>query len=242
MLIEEKKVVWTMIRLIAFDLDNTLAGLGEGICPENLERLKKIESKGVMIAVCSGKPVDYLCGFMRQAGLKDAVLVGENGAVIQFGVGLPPDRFYILPYSEAAKESLAFIKNNISGLFPHIWFQPNLTGVTPFPENAEEFEGISGFLGKHKQEFTDVEVYRHIDSFDIVPKGIDKKKGLEYLVELTGILPKETVAVGDGVNDYPMFEFAGYSVEINLKDITKADSNFGTVTEALDHLLSLLQQ
>lgn len=231
-----------MIRLIAFDLDNTLADLGEGIRPENLEQLKKIESTGVTLAVCSGKPADYLCGFMRQAGFKDAVLVGENGAVIQFGVGLPPDRFYVLPYSEEAKESLVFIKNKISELFPHIWFQPNLTGVTPFPVNEEEFEEISEFLEQYKQRIKDVEVYRHIDSFDIVPKGVDKKKGLEYLGELTGILPEETVAVGDGVNDYPMFEYVGHSVGINLKDSTRAENNFGTVTEALDYLLSFVQK
>ena len=86
------------LRLAVFDLDGTLAPLGRGICPEDLQALRRLEARGVRIAVCSGKPTYYLCGFLRQAELRDPILVGENGAVIQMGVDLPPRAFYRLPY------------------------------------------------------------------------------------------------------------------------------------------------
>lgn len=82
-----------MYKLIVFDLDGTLAPHGKGMLPENLEKLKALEQKNVRIAICSGKPTYYLCGFMRQIGLEKPILVGENGAVIQFGVALPPRDF-----------------------------------------------------------------------------------------------------------------------------------------------------
>ena len=143
-----------MIRLMVFDLDNTLAELGKGIVGEDLILLKKIENLGVDIAVCSGKPTYYLCGFMRQVGLKRPILVGENGAVIQFGVDLPPREFYVLPYSEDAKNTLSFLKKKIEEVLPDIWFQPNLAGVTPFPATKEEFDTITKCLEEEKESET----------------------------------------------------------------------------------------
>ena len=100
-----------MIKLVVFDLDGTLAELGQGVTPENLALLKKLEATGVRIAICSGKPTYYLCGFMRQLGLRAPILVGENGAVIQLGVDLPPKEYYVAPYSSGAKRSLRLIRD-----------------------------------------------------------------------------------------------------------------------------------
>ena len=85
-------------------------------------------------------------------------IVGENGAVIQFGVDLPPEKFYMLPYSEEARQSLSFLKNKISKLLPDIWFQPNLTGVTPFPSNEKEFDIIEQCLEQEKSHIKDIEL------------------------------------------------------------------------------------
>lgn len=229
----------SMIKLMAFDLDNTLAKLGKGIIEMDLHLLREIEKQGVRIAICSGKPVSYLCGFMRQAGLESPVLVGENGAVIQVGVGLPPEIYDILPYSEEAKRTIHWMREKITELLPHIWYQQNEVGLTPFPVNDDEFQIIEGCIQKYKGKMKDVIVYRHVDSFDIVPIGIDKKYGLKYLGRLLQIAPEEIAAVGDGVNDYPMFEYAGYSVGINVKERSRVDVNFLTSTDALRHLYTL---
>ena len=74
-----------MKRVIVFDVDNTLAAVGKGMLDEDILLLKELEDQGNTIAVCSGKPSYYLCGFMRQIGLKHPVLIGENGSTIQFG-------------------------------------------------------------------------------------------------------------------------------------------------------------
>lgn len=225
-----------MIKLIVFDLDNTLAKLSKGIIPEDIKRLKEIEQCGVKIAICSGKPTYYLCGFMRQIELEDPILVGENGAVIQFGVDLPPKRFYKLPYSEEARKSIDFLKRSFEEAIPDMWYQPNLVGLTPFPKTEEEFAILEILMKKHEKEMKDLAVYRHVDSFDITPAGIDKMSGLRYLGELLNAVPEEMIAVGDGVNDYPMFEYAGYSIGVNVKDADKVNKNFASSTEALKYI------
>ena len=85
------------IKLLVFDLDDTIAETGKEVLPEYVEIMKKIENAGICIAICSGKPTYYLCGFMRQIGLREPILIGENGGVVQFGVDLPPEKYYILP-------------------------------------------------------------------------------------------------------------------------------------------------
>lgn len=231
-----------MIKLIVFDLDGTLAKLGKGIIPEDLALLRELENRGVRIAICSGKPTYYLCGFMRQVALKQPILVGENGAVIQFGVDLPPRDYYILPYSEDAKQTIRFLRAEFDRLLPELWYQPNQTGLTPFPASGEEFEVIAGCIEANREQVRDVTVYRHIDSFDITPNGIDKFTGLEYLGKLLGISRQETIAVGDGVNDYPMFAYAGYAVGVHVADPARVHRDFPTATEALRYLLELVEE
>lgn len=221
-----------MVKLIVFDLDGTLAELGKGICPRDVALLKEIEERGITIAVCSGKPTYYLCGFMRQVELAQPILVGENGAVFQFGVDLPPKRFEILPYDKTADASIAQIKRAVDRQYPDMWYQPNEVALTPFPKNEEEFSWIQSYIDKNN--LPGIDVYRHCDSFDVVPTGLNKKTGLKYLGEMLGIASEETVAVGDGVNDYPMFEYAGISVGIRVKEKEKVDYNFSTITEVLE--------
>ena len=231
-----------MIKLIVFDLDNTLAEHGKGIVASNIESLKRLESSGIKIAICSGKPVHYLSGFMRQAGLQKPILLGENGAVLQVGVELPPKELDILPYSTQAKESLVFIKSEIDAKLPDIWYQPNMVGVSPFPKCEEEFEIIAQLLDEKAEQLQDIQVYRHPDCFDIIPNGVDKKAGVHLLAQKLGLTEDEIVAVGDGVNDYPMFEYAGMALGVNVKDAERVDKNFGGITEVLDYLETMSEE
>lgn len=228
-------------RLVVFDLDDTLAAVGKSILENNVELLKEIAKTGTKIAICSGKPVYYLCGFMRQVGINDAILVGENGGVIQFGVDLPPVNFLFSPHSAQADREIDFLKKEFDKLLPDTWYQPNQVGLTPFPKNDEEFEIFQRCIDTNKDNIKHLTVYRHCDSIDITPSEITKYTGLEYLGKVINIKPDETIAVGDGVNDYPMFEYAGYTVGVNVKNIEAVRVNFRTINEALQHILNILK-
>lgn len=227
------------MKLIVFDLDGTLAELGKGITDENLALLKRLCGR-YKVAVCSGKPVYYLCGFMRQAGIDAPVLLGENGATVMFGVDLPPKEYYRLPCDNLSLDNIAKIKALVEKRFDgSLWCQPNDVCYTPFPENEEQFRIIDKLLESNEDLLNGVDVYKHSDSYDFVPKGVNKATGVEYLCKLTGIEKNDVCAVGNGVNDYPMFDFAGYSVGINLPDTKKADVNFNALKPALEHLINL---
>ena len=226
-----------MHKMLIFDLDGTLAPLGKGVGYENVEILKLLEKAGYRIAVCSGKPTYYLCGFLRQLELEQPVMIGENGASIQFGVDLPPAGFYMYPCSGQTKRILEKIRKMIEETCDGIWFQPNLLGVTPFPRSEEEFEQIAALLETRREELSDVLIYRHVDSFDIAPKEINKYNGLQFLTKLTGTEAEDMIAVGDGVNDIPMFRYADYAIGIGKNVEGETDICFDTIGEALKYIL-----
>ena len=80
-------------------------------------------------------------------------------------------------------------------------------------------------LGMGEEELKDVKVFRHVDSFDIVPAQIDKAVGISYLLKIMDISPKDIIAVGDGVNDYAMFALAGFAIGVNVKEDFRVDKN-----------------
>ena len=229
-----------MYKLLVFDLDGTLAEPGQGMLPENLSMLRKLEALGMRIAICSGKPTYYLCGFMRQVGLRAPILVGENGAVIQIGVDLPPKDYHVAPYSEDAKRSIRLLRDAIEKALPDMWYQPNQTALTPFPKSQDEFAIIDCCIEKLKPQLKDIIIYRHFDCFDFIPNGITKQSGLQRLGELLGISPEETIAVGDGINDYPMFEYAALSLGIHLEEPDRVKHNFPSIGDALTFLLKTI--
>lgn len=47
---------------------------------------------------------------------------------------------------------------------------------------------------------------------EIIPRGIDKGKGMEIVCEYFGMNREDTIAFGDSMNDYEMMQYAGLSV------------------------------
>ncbi len=45
------------------------------------------------------------------------------------------------------------------------------------------------------------------------------------------------IAVGDGINDYPMFELAKLAVGVNVMNDNVVDINFKTIDDAMDYIL-----
>lgn len=224
-------------QLIVFDLDGTLAPIGKPITARTLEAMRELERRGARIALCSGKPVYYLCGVMRQAGLHSPILLGENGASMQIGVDLPPAEHYTLPYSKAAAQSIRLIREALEERLPRLWYQPNQVGLTPFFSCEAENAAIAAVIEELGEKIVDLDIYPQCDCYDFTPKGISKAEGLRALGKYLGIGPEETAAVGDGINDYPMFAYAGCSIGIRLKNPEAVSRNVQTIEEAMACLL-----
>ncbi len=223
---------------VVLDLDGTLAKVGKSATPETILLLEKIQKKGARIVISSGKPTFYLCGFARQMGLFDAILIGENGGVIQEGIELPPVFFKKARLPEKTAEALFQLRKKLETEFcDRIWYQPNETALTPFFHFQEDVPAIRKMIVDFLKPEMQLSFYEHSDCFDVVYNRLSKGEGIRLLSEITKTPTEKMIAVGDWTNDYPMFSAVGYSVGISLPDPEKADANFETIEEALRHIL-----
>lgn len=229
-----------MLKVAVFDLDGTLCPVGKAIAPETLAGLRRLQERGVRLAVSSGKPIYYLCGTARQAGLADLILMGENGASVQFGVDLPPKEYYWMPVAPETTRALAALHRKIVEEFgSRVWMQPTQVEVTPFfpPEDMALHEELRAFMRREVKPGMGITVYDQRDCFDLCPTGLDKGSGLSYLCRRMGWALTDAAAVGDGVNDEPMLRTAGFSVGIGDRPVAGAKAMARSIGEAIELLL-----
>lgn len=222
-----------MKRLLIFDLDGTLCPYNGPMTTEDIEALRQLEREGYKIAVCSGKPVYYLCGFMRQVGLVEPILAGENGSMIQFGIVMPNDRRFRYPVSDRAKAQIARVKARIDEIYqePDVWYQPNDVELTPFVREEGMLDVIAEAI--NDLDLSELNVYRFFDCFDFVPNNISKGNSVKYMAELVGVDMADVIVFGDADNDVSMFDVAGVSVKIGDKLDYEADYCFEDLSQAL---------
>lgn len=225
----------TARRLVALDLDDTLAPIAKPASEKAVRLLKDLLSRGDAIVLCSGKPLYYLTGFARQLGLEDIYLIGENGATLQRGVALPPSERYVLTKEKEAIRLLKKRKEELESLIPGLYFQPNDCGLTPFPTRKEDYEAILAFDDAHP--IPGVRRYRQCDSIDFAPADVDKGKALAFLAEKLGIPLNRVYAIGNAENDAPMLSVAGTAIKVGNDPRLEAAETFDTVEDALSSIL-----
>ena len=208
------------MKLVIFDLDDTLADVGRGIPCDVVSRLNALSERGVKFAICSGKPTYYIVGLARQCEFKDGIFIGENGASIQFGISLPPVEYYELDFDTSILSVFPEIRDGIIKKFDggkNIWFQPNETIFTVYFDNENDHKTVAEVIAPYESILRDkhANIFDSYDSIDIVPNGLSKGKALKFLATKLGIEKSEIIAVGNGDNDISMYENACMSIGIN---------------------------
>ncbi len=98
------------------------------------------------------------------------------------------------------------------------------------------------FIELFKDEITVFQFDRYAD---LVAKGLNKAKGIEKVLEITGIKRENTIAIGDSNNDFDMINYAGVGVAmansqqsiLDIADfVTDSDENCG-VAKAIEKFL-----
>lgn len=214
---------------LATDYDGTLATDG---CVDDAtcRALKRLRESGRKLLLVSGRRLDDLGTVFPQVDLFDCI-VAENGALLYFPATQEEQILGDRP-SEAFIEALRS---------RHV--QPLEIGrviVATWEPHGSTVEQTIQDLG------LELQVILNKDAVMILPAGIDKALGLSAALARLGLLPEQTVAIGDAENDQAMLDLSGFSVVVanalptvkeNVDWVTQGSRGVG-VTELIDHLLA----
>lgn len=228
------------IRLIACDLDGTLAHRSGYISPESIQALSRARAAGILVVLATGRMPGLIGSFLDQLGFADEPIIAAQGALVTYRDGRVVRRLTLAaPLAQDAGRiaaahgaGMAYYSDDrifIDRLvFPaedyENWFgglavvDPNIAAALPpalikFMAIHPDPDAIPGLMAAWRGHFNgNADITRSWDNFvEGTAPGADKGATLAWLCQRLGIDQQETLAIGDGGNDVTMLQWAGRS-------------------------------
>lgn len=231
-------------KLLAFDLDHTLLKEDGTLAEPTIQVLKTLHESGIKIVLCSGRPVPGLTHLNAQLGLTqpgdysvyfNGGLVKENatGETI-FSQTMPEpvvqdvirvgDQFQV-PIDLVSANAVYAITDHGESRYPLV--APHGMPFMFYPSNELPEDHASVYKCAVAAQPTVVDQLQngvHVDGvsvtrsrrelLELMPAGINKRVGLEHLLEHLGYGVENLMVFGDEENDREMMLFAGLSIAV----------------------------
>jgi Cof subfamily protein (haloacid dehalogenase superfamily) len=233
-----------MIRLAAFDLDQTLFGSDLVISPRVQRAVAQAQGRGVIVTIATGREARLTARFARELNLTAPLVCAQGALVYDYltdrtlhDVRLPGE---LLP---KVIEATARHGWNLHFEMPHGLFLPKHSNHPPIlfdlirlsqwsrlddflrdlPEPPLKFiitlntpDERERVMAEMRAEFDGLVniVASHTYLIEGLPAGVDKGRGVAWLAEYFHIPQAEVMAVGDNDNDVPMIQWAGIGVAV----------------------------
>ncbi len=228
------KIGGIMYKLVISDLDGTLLNQNHELSSFTKETVGKLVKVGVKFFIATGRHHVDAVETKAQLGLEDAYLITSNGARVHDASGnllISHNHKYSI-----AKEILELkLKEGIhinifsenrwlifeDNPFIDEWIEKATFKYTKGTINDVDFDNVIKwyYLGEHDKlvalkEYIDFRwgdevegLFSLPDCLEIMPKGISKGKAIEEVIAIENIDKNETMAFGDGFNDFEMLNF-----------------------------------
>ena len=251
------------IKIIFFDIDDTLRNSKTGFVPSTIPRVfKQLREKGILTGIATGRGIFGVVPEIQE--LKPDFFVTLNGAYIEDKKGnviysnkIAKNKVeeyiawtkevgidYGLVGSHAAKLSrrTEMISQAIDPIYP------NLEVDRDFYQNEDiyqmwTFEEQGDDLTLPESLASTLRMVRwHEHSSDVVPISGSKAAGVAKVVDQLGLKPENVMVFGDGLNDLELFDYAGISVAMGIShDKIKEKADYITKTLEEDGIFDALE-
>lgn len=223
-----------MYKLVISDLDGTLLNSEHELSLYTKNTVKKLVDKGIKFFIATGRHHIDAMDIKDKLGLKEAYLISSNGArVHDYEGNLLLEHNHKAKVAEEIIKMPISPKVHLNVYFDDNWYvfsendrikewvEKTAFKYTKIKREELRYNKILKwyYLGEHEDL---VEVKEQIDKYwgqeveclfslpvclEIMPKGISKGKAIEEIILKEGISRRETMAFGDGFNDYDMLSF-----------------------------------
>lgn len=256
--------------LLSLDLDGTACDYTGHLGDETKHSLTAARAQGHIICFATGRRDIDMYTFWEECQYADYLLLNNGGKLIRTKDGAVLFNHYVS--SDAAKELVecclkeSYQLHVISGEFWAVnrWTKGlenyiGLLGTTPVRYATLDelpWRRIEGFMATadHSSicEYIQMAglplecVPSEPGCVDIMALGVNKRSGLEQLVQLLNISQRHLIAAEDYTNDLEMIRFAGIGVAVAnalpevkaaANYVTKRDNNHNAVTEIVSKFL-----
>lgn len=230
-------------RMLALDMDDTLLGRDLRIGQQTAERIRQAKEAGVRVVISSGRMFRAILPYFRQLELTEPAIV-YNGALVCQPDGEEPLFHHTIPLEPAREiarcvEEFGSQLNAYIGDW--LYVRKQTPEVLRYMErtrvDSTEVGPISDFLREEPTKLlvihddpTEIEVLRtRLKAefgdqlaitqskpyfIEIMARGVSKGQSLAKLARQMGMEREEVIAVGDGLNDLEMVQWAGLGVAV----------------------------
>ncbi|HBN83594.1 MAG TPA: Cof-type HAD-IIB family hydrolase [Clostridiales bacterium] len=226
-------------KLIAVDIDGTLLDSNSRLREDTIRSVRRGVSKGLIFTISTGRPVQGIRKLLKELDIKStsityngSMIVSEKEEILYSCTLKPADAVDIIRLGMERNLSVIFWAKNIlyaNGINKTTIAYSEISGVPPVafhdyqsiasegitkviwidtPEEINRHEKeVGAYLSDHVNYHTSRPMF-----LEFVDKSASKALAMQKLGEIYGISREEMIAVGDGLNDYSMIEYAGLGV------------------------------
>lgn len=248
---------------VFLDVDGTLISDSFKISDDNLKAIAEARARGHMVFINTGRSWGNIPEVLSNQFDLDGIISGSGAMITMNGETV----WKTSMSEELTGRVMRFIFDN-----PRYWaIFEGLNDVYMIPNDERQRRGYEFSvdspedykkictgdeiqviaMGKivpdeFKELFKDELTVFQFDTYaDCVIKGLNKAKGIEKVLELTGIKRENTIAIGDSNNDYDMLEFAGVGIAmansqqriLDMADYITASAKESGVARAIEKFL-----
>jgi hypothetical protein len=183
-------------RILAFDFDGTLAE--EGVVPPALQQtLKQLHVAGCSLFLVTGRRFKSMSLGDLQAVFSG--IVWENGAVLSYG---PEEKTY-MPFGYVSPDLIKALEE------AGVVLEYGLAIVSTWASHEAQ---VHRTLAEHGG---DTVLIRNKGALMILPAGTAKGPGLEKLLDLCRLSPRNLVSFGDGENDVSLLQLGEVGITVS---------------------------
>lgn len=242
-------------KLIALDLDGTTLNNASMISPKTVQILKKVQDKGHIVSIATGRPYRMSAHYYQQLKL-DSPMVNFNGSLVhkpqkkwayEKEYSVQRDiAFEILAQKEklhldfvAAENRETFFIDKLQNFQKDFFATDTVTDENLFSKlktnptsvmlkTKNKFASfVVDTLTKQFPDEIEVRTWGGQDAIlEVVPKGVQKAMAMAVVAESMQFKPKDIIAFGDEHNDVELLDYAGWGVAMkNGTDQVKSVAN-----------------
>jgi hydroxymethylpyrimidine pyrophosphatase-like HAD family hydrolase len=256
--------------LVALDIDGTVMTYDERISDRTRDAVAAVRGTGAHVVLSTGRSLHATVPVARELGITEGWLVCSNGSVTARLDPWEPEGYAVtevitfdpgpaLRLMHAAMPDALFAVEELG-----VGFRMNAAFPVGELTGEHTVEGIDALASRHVTRLvvrspghTSAQFRRLVHRMglehvsyaigytawmDVAPHGVTKASALEDLRQRLDVQPSRTVAVGDGLNDLAMLEWAALGVAMgNAPEEVRAVADEVTGTVDDDGLVAVLR-